>query len=49
MKVTFFALNVISIKGLNKKLWASKIAGVSISRILGLLSWESRDKMTFGC
>jgi hypothetical protein len=37
------ALDLTSIKGLHKKLWASKVKGVSISKILGL----SR-KMTFG-
>jgi hypothetical protein len=34
-----FSLHLISIEGLQKKLWASKVAGVSISRILGLLTW----------
>jgi hypothetical protein len=31
-----FVLNLTSIGGLQKKLWASKVAGVPISRILGL-------------
>jgi hypothetical protein len=30
-----FSLNLISIEGLHKKLWASKIAGVLISGISG--------------
>jgi hypothetical protein len=36
-----FALNLVSIGGLQKKLWASKVARVPISGILGLPSWES--------
>jgi hypothetical protein len=39
----------ISIEGLKKKLWASKITGVPILGISRLPSWESQDKMTFGC
>jgi hypothetical protein len=31
-----FSLNIISIGGLQKKLWASKVARIPISRILGL-------------
>jgi hypothetical protein len=31
-----FILNLTSIRGLHKKLWATKVAGVLISRILGL-------------
>jgi hypothetical protein len=31
-----FALDLVSIKGLHKKLWASKMAGVPILEILGL-------------
>jgi len=44
-----FSSDLISIGGLNKKLWASKVVGVPILRILGLPTWESWDKMTFGC
>jgi hypothetical protein len=44
-----FAPNLTLIGGLNKKLQASKVAGVPISRISGLSTWESQDKMTFGC
>jgi hypothetical protein len=38
-----------AIGGLHKKLWASKVIGVSILKILRFPTWESRDKMTFGC
>jgi hypothetical protein len=38
-----------SIRGLHTKLWASRVAGVLISKNLGLPTWESWDKMTFGC
>ncbi len=48
-KVYKFASNLISIGGLHKKLWASKVVGVPISRISRLPTWESQDKMTFGC
>ncbi len=41
--------NLTSIRCLHKKLWASKVAGVSISGILGFLTWGFEDKMTFGC
>ncbi len=44
-----FSLNLTTIEGLHKKLWPSKMSGVLIVRILGLLTWESRDRMTFGC
>jgi len=44
-----FALDLISIGNLHKKLWASKVLWVSILRILGLPNWDSWDKMTFGC
>jgi len=44
-----FALDVTSIEGLHKKLWASKVVRVPISRISRLSTWEFRDKMTFGC
>jgi hypothetical protein len=43
-----FDLDLTSIRGLHKKLWASKVAGIPISRISGLPTWESHDKMTFG-
>jgi hypothetical protein len=45
VKVAYF----ISIEGLQKKLWASKVARVPILGISGLPTWEPRDKMTFGC
>jgi asparagine synthetase A len=35
MKATILLLDLISIGGLQKKLWASKVARVPISRILG--------------
>jgi len=44
-----FALDFTSIRSLHKKLWASKIVKVPISKKFGLLTWESHDKMTFGC
>jgi hypothetical protein len=44
-----FASNFISIRGVHKKLWDSKVVKVLISRILGLQTLESWDKMTFGC
>jgi hypothetical protein len=44
-----FVLDLISIRGLHKTLRASKVVVVPISRILGLSTWESRDKMTFKC
>jgi hypothetical protein len=44
-----FVLNLTSIKGLHKELWASKVARVPILGISGLPTWESWDKMTFGC
>jgi hypothetical protein len=44
-----FVSDLTSIKGLHKKLWASKTARVPISRISGFPTWESWDKMTFGC
>jgi hypothetical protein len=43
-----FALDFISIRGFQKKLWASKIVEVPISGILGFSVWEFQDKMTFG-
>jgi hypothetical protein len=39
-----FALDLTSIEGLRKKLWASKISEVLISRILKLPTWESKTK-----
>jgi hypothetical protein len=44
-----FVLDVTSIGGLKKKLWASKVTKVPISKILGFSTSGSRDKMTFGC
>ncbi len=41
-----FFLNITSIGGVHKKLWAFKVVKVPISRFL---IWESGDKMTFGC
>jgi len=43
-----FSLNVTSIEGLHKKLWASKIARISISRFYGLRIWVSREKWHLG-
>jgi hypothetical protein len=40
-----FASDFTSIEIMHTKLWASKVTGISILRI----SWESWDKMTFGC
>jgi hypothetical protein len=40
--------NLASVKGFHKKLWASKVAGVPILRILGLLIWESHKKWHLG-
>jgi hypothetical protein len=48
-KVYNFALNVTPIRGLHKKLWTSKVAGILILEILKLSTWESWNKMTFGC
>jgi hypothetical protein len=42
------ALKLTSIKGLHKKVWISKVAGVPILGILGLSTWESRDKWHLG-
>jgi hypothetical protein len=39
-----FFLEFTSIEGLYKKLWASKVIGVPISRIVGFLTWESQEK-----
>jgi hypothetical protein len=43
-----FFLNLTSIASLHRKLWASKVARVSISRILGLLTWKSWKKWHLG-
>ncbi len=40
-----FALDLISIGGLHTKLWAPKIARIHF----GTPTWESLDKMSFGC
>jgi hypothetical protein len=42
-------LNLTSIGSLHKKLWASKVTKGPILRILGLPTWESHGKITFGC
>jgi hypothetical protein len=39
-----FALDFNSIGGLHKKLWASKMARLLILGILGLLTWEYKEK-----
>jgi hypothetical protein len=39
-----FSWDLVSIKGLHKKLWASKVMKVPILGISGLLTWESREK-----
>jgi hypothetical protein len=43
-----FALKLPLIGVVHKKLWASKIVKVLISKISGLPTWEAWDKMTFG-
>ncbi len=43
-----FAFNLTSIKGFHKKLWAYKVAGVPISRILRLSTWESWERWHLG-
>jgi hypothetical protein len=43
-----FALKIISIGGLQKKLWASKVTRVPISKNLGLPTWESWEKWHLG-
>jgi hypothetical protein len=42
-------LDFTSIGGLNNKLRPFKLLKVPISKILGFPTWESQDKMTFGC
>ncbi len=44
-----FSSNLTSIGGINKKLWAFKVVKVLILGILGHSTWESQDKMAFGC
>jgi hypothetical protein len=44
-----FTLDLISIIGLHTKLWASKVARVPILGNFETSTWESWDKMTFGC
>jgi hypothetical protein len=44
-----FVLGFTSIRGLHKKIWASKVVGVLILKFSKLPTWESQDKMTFGC
>jgi len=39
-----FASNLASILGMPMKLWASKMMGIPISKILGFLIWESKEK-----
>jgi hypothetical protein len=43
-----FYINLASIKGVHKKLWASKVARVPISGILKFMTWESWGKWHFG-
>jgi len=43
-----FSLEFTSIIGLHKKLWASKLLRVPISKISRLLTWESREKWHLG-
>jgi hypothetical protein len=44
MKGYNFVLNLISIRGLHKKLWVSKMAKIPISRVMGFSTWESWKK-----
>jgi len=44
-----FVLDLTSIKVLHKELWLSKMPRIPISRIFRFPTWESWDKMTFGC
>jgi hypothetical protein len=44
-----FALDLTSVEGYHKMLWASKVTKVPISRIARIPTWESWDKMSFGC
>ncbi len=43
-----FVSNLISIEGLQKKLWASKVVEVQISKISRLLIWKSWEKWHLG-
>jgi hypothetical protein len=43
-----FTLNLTSMEGLHKILWASKVVGVLISGISGLSTWETWVKWHFG-
>jgi len=43
-----FALDFASIRGMQKKLRASNVAGVPILRILGLPTWECWEKHHLG-
>jgi hypothetical protein len=43
-----FSLKFTSIIGLHKKLWASKLSRVPISKISRLLTWKSREKWHLG-
>ncbi len=43
-----FALNLTSIKGLHKKLWAYKVTRFPILKILGFPSWEPWEKWHLG-
>jgi len=43
-----FAFDLVSVGGLHKKLWASKVAGVLILGISRLLIWESKEKWHLG-
>ncbi len=44
-----FALDLTSIKGPHKKLWASKVVGVLILGMSGPPTSGSQNKITFGC
>jgi hypothetical protein len=44
-----FAWDLISIGGLHAKLWAPKVVRVLTRGISGTPTWESQDKMPFGC
>jgi len=44
-----FALDLTSIEGLHKKLWPFKVLKIPILGILRFPTWESWEKMTFGC
>jgi hypothetical protein len=44
-----FVSDLTSIRDLHEKLWTSKSWGSPNFEIFGIPTWESRDKMTFGC